>query len=270
MDSCLAWIIQGMIIGVFMLVPGVSGGSIAILLGIYDKLLDSVAGFFSEIKNNFKFLGCITIGALLGFALMSRLISYLLEVAYLQTIYLFIGIIVGGLWNTFQEQGGLKRLRIVPLLLGVIFSVLLKFLPNNLMHFQGQMVVLRFLLYLISGVVLAAALILPGISFSMMLLSLGLYNDFVKAITRFDILFLIPIGLCVIFGIIVSSKILATFLKKAPDSCHSMIDGFVIVSVMDMFASVKNYSGVEFGVFLLILGTVFSNFGCKFLNKKRA
>ena len=97
MKEKLTLAIKGFLIGVANIIPGVSGGTLAITLGIYEKLIGAISHFFKNLKENIKFIMPIGIGAVLSILLLSRVISFCLDKYTLATILFFIGLILGGI-----------------------------------------------------------------------------------------------------------------------------------------------------------------------------
>ena len=97
MRDYLVLVIKGFIIGIANIIPGVSGGTLAITLGIYEKLINAVSHFISNIKENLKLIIPILVGAILSLAILSNVISYALEHFKVPTTLFFLGLIVGGL-----------------------------------------------------------------------------------------------------------------------------------------------------------------------------
>jgi putative membrane protein len=93
----LVYVIKGIVIGIATLVPGVSGGTMAIILGVYDRMIHAVSSFFKDIKGNITFLGTLGVGAIIGLEAFSKLIKYSLDHFHFPMIYLFLGIILGGI-----------------------------------------------------------------------------------------------------------------------------------------------------------------------------
>ena len=247
----------GFVIGVSMLVPGVSGGSIAVLLGIYDDLLCAVSELTKDFRKNFMLLISVALGGVLGFFVMAKSFRMLLESAYIQMLYLFLGIIICGVilqWKYTVKEFG--RVGIPMVLFGVLAVLLLRLLPQELLSFPGASVFLRFVLFVFTGLLLGGALILPGVSFSLMLVILGIYDEFVAAVEQLDFRFLFPLALCTLFGVIVLSKVLHGFLKRSPLQCHSLILGFVLASLVEVYPGLPPKENGVMCALLLILGIV--------------
>ena len=95
MKNILILIFKGMIIGVGQIIPGVSGGMLAISLGLYEKGVDAISNIFSDLKDNVKFLCSVGFGVVISVIIFSKIIKYLLINFYLHTMLLFIGLIFG-------------------------------------------------------------------------------------------------------------------------------------------------------------------------------
>ena len=116
-------ILRGMVIGVANIIPGVSGGTMAVAMGIYDKLIHAATHLFSEFKKSMKVLIPILIGAVLGIVIVAKIIEYAFEVVPIQTNLLFIGLIVGALPAMTQKVKG-NTIRLSHILACVLFFVL--------------------------------------------------------------------------------------------------------------------------------------------------
>ena len=167
--------LKGLIIGGTMLVPGVSGGSMAMILGIYDRLISSVSSFMKSKKENLVFLVIFSLGGILGILLFANPLLQLIERYPMPMLYFFIGAVAGGI-PLIVRQAGAKRLtwRIAGyVVLGLIAVSALGLLPPDLFNAENSTGATGFLLLLIAGFVTAAALVLPGISVSYLLLLLA-------------------------------------------------------------------------------------------------
>ena len=171
-DNNFLTALKGLIIGGTMLVPGVSGGSMAMILGIYDRLISSVSSFMKNKKENLIFLVVFSMGGILGVLLFANPLLQLIERYPMPMLYFFIGAVAGGI-PLIVRQAGAKRLtwRIAGyVVLGLIAVSALGLLPQDLFNAENSSGTVGFLLLLIAGFVTAAALVLPGISVSYLLL----------------------------------------------------------------------------------------------------
>ena len=246
----------GFVIGTSMLIPGMSGGSVAVLLGVYDKLLCAFSDFFKNVKNNFFYLFSILIGGIIGFLLMAKLFVWVLGVAYYKTLFFFTGIIVGTVISQLRKTSLLyKKISWLFVLAGIGIVALMQMIPKNWFLISEATLLYKFAIFVFSGLLLGSALILPGVSFTLMLAILGQYDRFLTALNNLEISYLFPLGLCTIFGSIVLSKLLCTFLKRFPINCQSMIIGFVVASIFEIFPGIPKNENFLICILFLILGT---------------
>lgn len=269
-------IIKGAIIGIANIIPGVSGGTMAVSMGIYDKLIHCITHLFSEFKKNLQFLVPIFIGAGIGLVGLSFVIEYLFDVAPLETNLLFIGLIIGGLPAMWKRVKGnsIKVPHIVAFLLFFALVVGLAAVGSG----SGTDVVIEpgvgmaVSLFAV-GLIAAATMIIPGVSGSMILLILGFYNPivseintFIRALLAFDmaalwrgILIFVPFGLGVVAGIFGIAKIIEIVFNKYPLIAYWAIIGLIVASpvgilLMASFGTISVWN-VVIGVAALAAGT---------------
>ncbi|MEG2004215.1 MAG: DUF368 domain-containing protein, partial [Clostridia bacterium] len=216
-------------IGLLMSFPGISGGSVACLFGIYEPMLENAAAIFSSFKKAISFFLVCVLGGISGIVLFSLLFSDLvLKYSEIFRIILFCFMIFS--LPFFIKQNKLK-LKSAKNLLFIAFGTLLPFLINILiknlpLSFQSD----SFLFVFAAGIFLAIAFILPGISFSYMLLFLGLYDKMFLAINNMDICFLFFLLIGLVIGFLLFSKIINYCFKKYVQLTYSIVTGFVLSS----------------------------------------
>lgn len=243
----LSDMINGLIIGVSMLIPGVSGGTVALICGIYYKLIAAVDTFFEKPKENFKFLLSVAMGGIIGILVFSKLILLTYNTYKTPMVYLFMGAVLGSI-PLLIKSAGVKKIDLKTItypLLGIAIVLLLECLPKDLFIINADGLAEYIVIFLI-GIVLATALVLPGISFSYMLLILGLYEQTLGAIETVNIVFLFAMGTGVLLGIFLTAKIIRIILRKYPKQTYLVIIGFVIASIKDVFP------GIPYGTELLV------------------
>lgn len=255
-DNLIIVALKGFIVGSTMLVPGVSGGSMAMILGIYDRLIASISSFFKNKKINIIFLTVFSACAVLGILLFSKPMTFLLENFNLPTLYFFLGAVAGGLPLIFKEAK-VKKLNykvIIYIIIGLVVMIAFAIIPEGLFVPDTSNYLLAFILLTIAGLISAVALVLPGISVSYMLLVLGLYQTTIKALGEFDIKFLLPLALGLIVGIIATTKLLEYLLNKFPQPSYLIILGFIIGSMAGVFPGFPKLSDMLICFITLILG----------------
>jgi len=230
-------VIKGIVIGIATLVPGVSGGTMAIILGLYDDIIHSISSFFSNVKKNALFLLTVGIGGAIGLLGFSRIMGYLLSRFRYPMIYFFIGIIIGGIPVLYRktDNGSKKAIDWIYFAVGFVIVLVMSFFNVTVVNLANSAGILQFIFLFIAGIIIAVALILPGISTSFMLLAIGLYDTFIDAINNIKLNLLIPIGLGVVFGVLTTTRILETCMNKKPRQTYLLILGFVVGSIIEVF-----------------------------------
>lgn len=253
-----------------MTVPGVSGGTMAILVGIYDRLIGAVSGLIPKKStgsgsgedgsgmrvggekgkvcwkeyrktalHSLLFLVVFLLGAGLGMLLFAKVISGLLEqpVAGGYVRFFFLGAVAGGI-PLILSSARVKKFSTWLLVLPVIGAGLvygLTFLPEEMFSLETAGGVGAFLLKLAGGVILAIALVLPGVSASQMLYTLGIYEELLTCISEFRVVPLIPLGIGTVFGILLITKTLDTLMTRYPKQTFLIIFGFILGSLPELF-----------------------------------
>lgn len=242
-------ILKGMVIGISNIIPGVSGGTMAIVLGIYDKLLSAINGFFKDIKKNIAFLGAIGAGVVLGIVLFSKLLTYLLDPVngYMEaTHFFFIGLIVGSLPIIYKKATEKKIEKRNYIFLVVAFVIV--FGMSLFAGTESTTAIIRDLTLssgiklFLAGFIAAAAMILPGVSGSFILLLMGIYSTMVTAVSEMNIMLLIPVAVGVVIGILTMTKIIEALFKNYPQTAYFTIFGLILGSIIEI------YPGFTFGV----------------------
>ncbi len=233
----LAVMLKGYAIGSSMSVPGVSGGTMAILLGIYDELISAVSNFLKDIKGNFLFLLKVMIGAAAGIGSLSFLIKWLLEKFPLPVSVFFLGAVIGGVPALIKKtrESKLRFSSVIYFLLGLLIVISIGFIPEGSVDVSLGSGITHYLMLLVTGIIIALALVLPGISTSHMLLVLGMYDAMLAAITEFDIVYIGIIGVATLIGVFLITKPLEWIMNKYPHQTYCMIIGFVIGSTAEIF-----------------------------------
>ncbi len=223
-----------MAIGAAMLIPGVSGGTTAIILGIYDRLIRAVSDLTKHFKSNFFFLMQTAVAGLIGVLVFSKAVLWLTDRFYFPMRYFFIGAILGSVPLMLKKADikGSNLWQTVFILPGVLMAVGLNFLPRSELT-SGNIWLLP-----VCGLVIAAALVLPGISTSHILLVLGMYETVLQAIVAVNWLYIGILGISVTAGILLCTKFLEKAMNHFPVQTFLMITGFVMASVYDIFPGV--------------------------------
>ena len=249
-------IIKGVMIGIANIIPGVSGGTMAVSLGIYDRLIGAVSGLFKEFKKNIAFLIPIIIGCGIGIVGFTYAIEYLLDKHTFVTCMAFVGLILGGLpaiissMKSKMTSGGIGVSGILAFVIAFVISggmPLLKESKDALTVIAVTPV--NMVILFILGVVASATMVIPGVSGSMMLMIFGYYYAIINTIKTFldnlrafdlmgmkdGILLLAPFGIGVILGIFLIAKLITFLFEKYGVQTFCAILGLVISSPIAIF-----------------------------------
>lgn len=263
---------RGFVMGVSDLIPGVSGGTIALLLGIYDDFIQSVSGVFSKnFKKSILFLLPIVMGMGLAIGILSSVINYLLAEHPVPTMFFFFGLILGIIpfllhisryRQTYHIQHWLVMLVCVIILASMAFfkGDSSQAVPSHI-DVSGPMLIK----YLIAGICASSAMLLPGISGSFVLLLFGVYSTVTFSISeavRFNfegLPVILLVGVGVVIGFVIASKIITFLLEHYTYLTYAAILGLVIGSLFSVFPGLPT-SGLSWVVSIvtLIIGFVIS------------
>ncbi|MDY4975692.1 MAG: DUF368 domain-containing protein [Clostridia bacterium] len=238
--NILITVLKGAWIGGTMTVPGISGGSMAMILGVYDRLIFAVNHAIRLHKDSILFLIEFLAGAASGMVLFSRSLLHLLEKYPMTMQYFFLGCVVGGAPMIYRAAKVKKFTwkAIAYPLFGILLVYLISLLPEGLFSAEAHRGLGGILLQLAGGVIIAVALVLPGISVSQMLLMLGLYEEVMQAISTLHILSILPLGIGVVLGILLTAKIMETAMERAPQFTYLVVLGFIFGSVPELFPGI--------------------------------
>lgn len=239
-------VLKGMVIGIANIIPGVSGGTMMVAMGLYDKLIHCITHLFSEFKKSVLFLLPIAVGMGVAIVASSFGLEYLFGHFPIQTNLLFIGLIVGGLPAIWKNVRGHS----VKLGHMVVFAAFFALVAGMaFLKGEGSAPDLTFGLWTVCklvgvGIIASATMVIPGVSGSMVLLLMGYYNpvinsisDFVRALTAFDMggIFrgvgvLAPFGIGVVIGIFAIAKLIEIIFEKFPLYAYWSIIGLITAS----------------------------------------
>lgn len=269
MKNNIILMIKGAIFGIANIIPGVSGGTIALTMGVYEDLISSISHFFKNPKRSLKFAIPFALGAGLSILLMSKLISYCLSKFPFPTTLFFVGLILGGvpLLTRKVKKVKIKPLYIILFLLTFAFVMALNFLKSgtNVIDLSAP-TILTYLLLGLVGMIAAATMVIPGISGSFVLMLLGFYEPIVNTVgslTDFSLLthnlaILIPFGIGIVIGIILIAKLIEYLFAKCEIPTYYAILGFVIASILTLLLGVisdsLSISSIVVGLITLIIG----------------
>lgn len=260
-------LISGAVIGVANIIPGVSGGTMAVILNIYDKLISSLSGFTKNIKKNFIFLLPIGLGAVIGILLFAKGINYLLNNHNMIINFLFLGLVIGSIPMIYKKAVSTKfnPLSLIPffVMLGIMVITVLLSSGDDSNKIITSLNFSSFIWIVISLSISSACMIIPGISGSTMMLIFGVYSSVTTAISDKNILILIPVAIGCLIGVLGGSKLIDILIKKFHQATYFGILGLLVGSIFAIYSESEpftfNFNGL-IGIFILIIGILMAYF----------
>jgi len=262
--------VKGFLIGVAKIIPGVSGAMLAISMGIYERAMKAISEYRKNPVENFKFLLPLGIGAMLAVILSSKMIVYFLNNYYLATMLLFIGLIFGGIPSVIKEAKTKKITfkQVFIFVLSFSFVFLFSFLGEQNLFMEMKSSLLEKLVFIMIGFIDAVTMIIPGISGTAIMMILGCYHLLLNLLSSLSSLsnfwlnlkLLIPMGIGLILGVILTAKLMNHLFKKYKQETYCGILGFALSSIFLLFFQTfqQSYSIVQMtiGILLLFVGIV--------------
>ncbi len=265
---------KGVAMGIANVIPGFSGGTMAVILKVYERVI----GGFDQIAKHpikvLKDLWAILLGLLVGILLAIITIVKLLEIFPLPSIVFFIGLVLGALPDIFKEYKKTSKFKYTDVLtfaIGLIIIVGLPFLTTstkNITEIDFWLVLVLFIM----GAISAAAMILPGVSGSMVLMIFGYYfcvtsniSVFIESILSwntdslmFSFWILLAFGIGCIVGVLLISKLLTFLFGKYPRTTYAFILGLLVASPFAMlFSGYKDYPNIfDFNIWIYIASLI--------------
>ncbi|WP_449537939.1 DUF368 domain-containing protein [Ferdinandcohnia sp. Marseille-Q9671] len=251
-------IFRGMAVGITETVPGVSGSTVAMILGIYERLLYSISLLTTkQRKEALPFLFTFGTGMVIGFAISIFIIDYLLHSYRTPTLLFFVGIIVGFLPFLWKEtlHHSKYKLKIKHYLITLLFFSLVVFAPlaggmNNID--LNHLSITDYLFFAVAGFIASTALVLPGISGALILTILGLYEVATASLKSMDLPIIFAIGSGIVLGVLLTSKLIRYLLSNYVAETYAAMIGLVSGSIV---AILYNLDGV-FGTSTIIVSMV--------------
>lgn len=233
--------------------------------GLYEKLVNSILNFFKDIKKNFTFLFPICLGVFVGVFLFGNILKILFNKYYIPTSFAFIGLILGSI-PLVVKQANVKKvtlLHVLCMLVAFSFSLYLVVLENNITNSLN----INCNSYLIlAGVITSAGIIIPGVSKTVILMLLGIYEIYISAIASLNLSILIPIGIGFVIGGIIFLFLINFLFKIAKSYTYFAIIGFILGSV---FVIYPGFSFNTQGIISIVLLIVSFIAGIKLSNLNR-
>lgn len=248
----------GILLGTGAILPGVSSGVICVIIGIYDKLIDSVLNLFKDFKKNFLYLLPIALGGFIGIFLFGNILKSLFNVFPTQTSFCFIGLILGSIPILIKKINSENNFRLYYILFAIVSFCLgysLVALENNF-NFSSTVTGFSNIFLILSGFLMSIGVVVPGVSNTLILMCLGVYHIYIDAIASLNLSILIPMGIGLVIGCIFFLIIIKYLLKNFYIQTYYSIIGFTLGSVLVLFSPISlNFTGL-ISIILMLFGFI--------------
>ena len=202
--------------------------------GLYEKIIDSILHFFKDVKKNLKFILPIAIGALLGIFIFGNILKFVFNKFQMEASFVFIGLILGSL-KLVIKQAKVKKIsftHIICLLLTFSLSIYLISLEQTLNIFSN---IYSNSTLILAGALMSAGIVIPGVSKTVILMILGLYEIYLSAISSFNLSVLFPLGIGLVIGGIIFLSLINLLFKYIKSYTYFGIIGFILGSILVIY-----------------------------------
>ncbi len=241
---------SGFVIGLGMVVPGVSGGVLAMVVGLYEPTIAAIAQPFANWRENIKLLIPLGLGAAVCLLVLARILEYLFAQHTMATLYFFFGLVIASIPSMVKMANG-KGFRLsflVSLVVGFVTLILVTTLPK---HIGGGVTLTQGVLSIVfKGSILGVGLVIPGLSASFLLIAFGFYEELLRAVVHLDLAVLTPVAVGFIPAVVVVSKAMNWLFNWKHGHISYAIIGLMLGSLLAAFPGWPR-TGLEF---LLCLG----------------
>lgn len=269
----LKLVLEGFIIGIGKIIPGVSGAMFAMMFGVYEKALNIISNLKTELKKNLKFMILLGSSILLAIIFGSNIIKKCLDNYYMPTMFLFIGMMISGIKPLFKNVKGtkVKPGNIICAVAISILLILLDFVDFGVTEESLVKTPATIIMLFVSGFLDAVSTILPGVCGTALLMILGYYDVIINSLGDIfnfsnlnnNLFVLIPFSLGMIIGVLLVSKAVNYLFKNHKIGTYYTIIGFAIMSTIILFvkAITVPYTTMELvvSIILLIVGFILAS-----------
>ena len=240
-------ILVGALVGLVSMLPGASGATIAVIFGIYERLVSDLADIRHRLLKDLRFIILIFIGIVLGMMICAFGLEFLMDHIEVPTMFFFAALIVAQIPDIMKlgdDGEPLSKWNIAAFIVGFVIMIAFLFLGDgNDVELEGTT---GTVLMVLVGIILAVSKLAPGVSGSTVLLALGLYAPFMHALTDMDIGYLLPILIGLVIGVLGFSKIVDHCMRNHKKSTYVMILGLTAGSVITVSVqAIMKLSGTE-------------------------
>ncbi|MBR6571631.1 MAG: DUF368 domain-containing protein [Clostridia bacterium] len=241
-NNVLLRLIHGALIGLGAVLPGISGGVLCVVFGVYQPIMELLSHPFRTFKKHMKLLIPVILGVVLGFLGIAKLLGFLLDKYPDPSVCLFVGLIGGMLPSLFREAGLKGRTKGSWAALVIACALVLALLIS--LEVISLVIPTGFGAWVFCGFCLALSIIAPGMSFSTLLMPLGLYQPFVEGIGSLDFGILIPAGIGALATVILFAKAVTWLIDNHYSIVFHAIIGVVIAATLVIIPFASFAAGV--------------------------
>lgn len=255
--SAVLRFLQGALIGLGAVLPGVSGGVLCVVFGVYQTIMEVLSHPFKTLKKQYRMLIPLILGGGFGFVVVAKLLSVLLEKYPDPSVCLFVGLIGGMLPSLFREAGEKGRTNGSYISLGVCFAVVLALLLT--LQVTQITIAPSFVWYLFCGFCVALSVIAPGMSFSTLLMPLGLYTPLVTGIGNFDFSVIVPAAVGALLTVALLARAVDNLMKTQYNLAFHGIIGIVIAATLVIIpfqSFTTSFGSAVVNIVCLVLGVI--------------
>ena len=265
-------VIKGFIIGIGKIIPGVSGSMLAISLGVYEEIIENISNIKTHFKTSIKYLIKPSIGIILAIILTSKIIVKCLDIYYLPTILLFLGMITSGTIQLIKNINTTK-IKITPIIISIIIIATIEYIniDKAIIQHEIKFTIIEFIRLIIIGIIDSLASIIPGISGTALLMSLGYYNLILTTFGTLNeidklpqnIFILIPFIIGFILGTIILSTLINKIIKTKKEIINITAAIFMIFTLIKLSKTliIQNQHSITYliGIITYIIGIYIGN-----------
>ena len=263
----ILWIVQGFIVGIGAILPGVSGGTLCYAFGIYDPIIDVLSNPFKGLKKHWKMMIFVILGGGLGFVGFAGITNWLLNLNEAVVLCVFVGLISGTLPDIWKDAGkeGRSTGSYISLAISFIAITAVFFVFKNIWQVT---IAPNTVGWLICGILWGLSFIIPGFSSSTLLLFFGIYEQMSAGISTLNFSVLIPLGMAMLATLLLFSKLMKFVFEKFYSIISHCVLGFVVATTLMILPSfATEWYNILIYIGCIVAGGVASFFFSKLCNK---
>ena len=265
--QAILWVVQGFIVGIGAILPGVSGGTLCYAFGIYDQILEVLSNPIKGLKKHWKMLIFVVLGGGLGFVGFAGITNWLLQLNEAVVLCVFVGLIAGTLPDIWKDAGkeGRGKGSYIGLVVSFVALAAVFYVFKNIWQLT---IAPNTVGWLLCGLLWGLSFIIPGFSSSTLLLFFGIYEKMSEGISTLDFGVLIPLGLAMLATLLLFSRLMKLVFDKFYAVVSHCVLGFVIATTLMILPSfATEWYNILIYIGCIIAGGVASFFFSKLCNK---